>query len=695
MKARREVLAGLACSCALWQAGARAALPADWRHEQQFTVAAPGLVKFSLPTDTLDAARPALEDLRLYDDAGNEVPYLIERPAPAGRTVRNAKSFQVSLDAAETVVTLETGVALPLDAVTLATPAMNFIKAVRVEGSTDARKWQLLAQGQPVFRQASGASQLRVGFAPATWRWLRLTVDDQRSPPIPFTSAQVHAAAAEAAPGESQPAAIIDRSETPGQTRLTLNLGAANLAVASVSLDTDEPLFTRPVTVAAPQVSADSIREQVIGQGVIYRVAIEGQPASANLTVLLERTVPSRELVLLIRNEDSPPLNIRSASIERRPVHLVFLARQAGTFHLLTGNKSCAAPRYDLAAFDARLKSAAVAPARIPALADNPDYRAPEALSGLDVIGAPLDVSAWRFRKPVQLPRGGAQQIELDLDILAHARADFADLRVLRGGNQVPYIVERTSITRPLTLMVTAKNDAKDPKLSRWLIKLPHPGLPLTHLTCLAKTPLFQRQMSLAEERIDERGEKYRCALADATWTQTPGRKTREFSLPLGVAPQGDELILETQNGDNSPLELDHFTAFYPVSRVLFKAKADGAFFLYYGNSGVVAPSYDLSLVAGELLAADKASDTPGAEEQLRKAPWAETRNRGGGGVLFWGILAGVVVGLLVVISRLLPKTPPAGGDCSMKPSPPISVMPPAPAEQKQNEGRQGAEGPG
>ena len=61
---------------------AAANLPSDWRHEQSFDVSNAGLVKISLPVETLDAARPALEDLRLYDGAGNEVPYFIQRPAP-------------------------------------------------------------------------------------------------------------------------------------------------------------------------------------------------------------------------------------------------------------------------------------------------------------------------------------------------------------------------------------------------------------------------------------------------------------------------------------------------------------------------------------------------------------------------------------------------------------------------------------
>src|SRR5215471_233970 len=90
------------------------ALPAEWQHTQQFQLAAPGLVRLSLPAETLDAARPALEDLRLRDGAGNELPFLILRPVPAGKAVRSPKHLQLALNAAATVLTLETGLTQPV-----------------------------------------------------------------------------------------------------------------------------------------------------------------------------------------------------------------------------------------------------------------------------------------------------------------------------------------------------------------------------------------------------------------------------------------------------------------------------------------------------------------------------------------------------------------------------------------------------
>jgi len=634
-----------------------AALPSDWQHEQHFDVPELGLKKFSLPVDTLDAARPALEDLRLFDDAGNELPYVIEHPRPAVRIVQAAKSFQTSLNPGATVLTLETGLAQALDAVTLETPALNFIKAVRVEGSGDGNRWQPLAQGRPVFRQPNGASALQIAFPAGTWRWLRLTVEDQRSPPVPFTGARVQAAAGESAPGEWLPLPISERHDNPGETRLTLNLGAANLDLAALQIETAEPLFTRPVTVAEPQIVDGAIREQTVAQGVIFRVAVEGLPASTNLMIPVENQIRSRELVLLVKNQDSPPLTIPAVRAERRPVYLAFLARSAGAHHLLTGNRQCAAPSYDLAALGANLKRVSVSPVTLSPLADNPNYRAPEALPGIQTDGAALEVASWKFRKPVTLTRAGAQQLELDLDTLAHAQPGFDDLRLLRGGKQVPYILERTSISRALSPEVTVTTDAKDKKLSRWILKLPKANLPLTRLSCVTRTALFERELTVTEEVADERGEKYRRNLGRANWTRTPDRSAREFVLALESAPQTDTLFLETPNGDNPAIELDQFQFFYPATRVLFKAEATDAVRLYYGNSQVTPPRYDLSLVAGQLLAADKASATLGAEEGLKKGAWGEGQIPGQGGLVFWGILAFVVVVLLVIISRLLPKS--------------------------------------
>jgi hypothetical protein len=305
------------------------------------------------------------------------------------------------------------------------------------------------------------------------------------------------------------------------------------------------------------------------------------------------------------------------------------------------------------------LKSVAVAPIRIPPPLSNPSFHEPEVLPGIELVGAALDVSEWQYRKQVLISAASAQQVEIDLDLLAHAQPGFADVRLLRGSNQVPYIIERTTISRWLALTAAATNDAKNPRLSRWNLHLPRAHLPLERLSFTARTPLFERSMSLYEDLADERGDAYRHELGTGSWRQTPVRTTKDFSLMFESAPRSDTLFLETENGDNPPIELEKFQAAYPATRLLFKAQPGGELFLYYGNPRILPPRYDLSLVANQLLASKKDVASLSAEEQLKKVSWRENQMPGQGGMFFWAILAVVVVGLLLLISRLLPKSPP------------------------------------
>jgi hypothetical protein len=633
---------------------AAAALPADWQFQQQFAVEAPGLVRISLPPETLGTARPALEDLRLYDDSAHELPFMIQRLVPQRSSVQNPRSLQVSLARGSTVVTIETGLTEPLTAITLETPARTFVKAVNLQGSQDGERWQNLAQGQPIFRQDAFAGSTELPGLNASWKWLRLTLDDERSPPIPITGARLRTQAADPLPSDPLPVSIIARQEGPGETRVTLDLGAANLHLTEIQIETDDPLFTRLARIAVQRLTGNVVQDQILGQSAIYRVALEGRPPLSNLTMPFDMTIPARHLFLLINNQDSPPLHIRAVSARRRPVYLVFLASSAGVHYLLTGNKRCSPAVYDLAALGPNLQTVHVTPVQISAINPNPNYRAPEVLPEIQGAGTALDTSAWRFRKQISVTKPGPQQLELDLDVLSRARSGFEDVRLVRAGHQLPYILERGSGSRSLALTVTAGR-AEDPKLSRWILTLPRAGLPVTALRCDSQNPLFQRDLVLSESLTNELGEPYVRTLGRASWLRAPGNPVKELWLQLDSPPQTDTLLLETSNGDNPPIQLEKFQADYPVTRLLFKADEGDNLFLFYGHPDSSAPRYDLSLVAGQLLSAEKMEARPGAEESL--AASGRPGKAGKGGVLFWGVLALVVCALLAIISQLLPKT--------------------------------------
>lgn len=631
----------------------------EWAVRAPVRVEASGLTRLQLSAGVLDASRADLADLRLADPGGREVPLLLRPIEPSPTVRRPVVSFRPILSGSQTVLTLETGTDVPLDAVVLQTPERGFIKAVRVEGSKDGSTYQLLAEGLPIFQQA-GAHERTLRFPAGIWTWLRLSIDDERTRAVAFTGAEVQSAATIDTPEEPVAATVTSRDEADGNTRLVLDLGGAHFTLATLELQTSEPLFQREVSLRIPELADDEIREVEVATGTVYSMGVGTRAEFRRTAMTVNRQIPGREVILLIRNGDSPPLPLSGIRLTRRPIEALFHATGPGAYLLYTGHTRSPAPRYDLAGLAAGLSAAPAVVVTPGPLEPNPAYRAPETLPGLAELAATLDPKAWRFRKTTTLRRPGVQQLELDADVVSRAQANWSDLRLVRGDRQVPYLIERPSLTRGLAPEVSVVPDPRNPSRSRWKLTLSHSNLPLTRLECRTRTALFQRTVRVWEEVPDGRGGRYERELGQAHWQRTAGDKNPNLSLAITTPPRTATLFVETDNGDNPPLELESFRVVYPVTRLVFKSAE--APMLYYGNPHAVAPRYDVALVAGHLMAADKSVAEPGAEEVLKPAPWSDGEPLTGvRGWIFWGVLALVVAGLLTILARLVPQ----GGDAS------------------------------
>ena len=166
--------------------------------------------------------------------------------------------------------------------------------------------------------------------------------------------------------------------------------------------------------------------------------------------------------------------------------------------------------------------------------------------------------------------------------------------------------------------------------------------------------------MRLWEEAADDRGDKFPRELGHATWKKVPGETTREFAIHLDVAPRSGTLFLETDNGDNPAIKLHDFRGHYPVSRVVFKTASDSTqpIWIYYGNPDTASPRYDVALIADQLFRAERATATLGRQENMHSKTERIIQTLSGSSLyIFWGVLGVVVAALLLLISRLLPKT--------------------------------------
>ena len=631
-------------------------IPAGWKHVQTLRVNRTGLVRASIPLESLASARPRLEDLRLFDAQGREVPYLIERPVTPRQRMAAALGFVARLQSENTVLEFETGVTQSVAAVRLQSPAPEFLKSVRVEGSFDRRNWNVLTESQALFRQRGGVERLTIDFVAAHWRFLRLTLDDRRSSPVPFTGAEVQVEAEAPVPVEPLNITLEKRTEEAGETRLQLRAAGANITLAGLTFATPEPLFMRSITLSHSRYADDEVQSVVFSRDTIFRTGTGDEAKSERLTVASDVELLSTDILVTILNEDNPPLQVTQVSAARRPVYLVWQCSAAGEVHLLSGNPECDAPRYELASMKANLRGATLVGGEAGPIQLNPAHRPFDPLAAIPTEGASLDVSEWEFRKPVIVEEEGLQELELDLEVLSAAAPSLGDLRLMRYGKQVPYVMERPSGSRTLMPKVTRADDPARPTVTRWAIELPEVSLPLVRLTARTPAAYFERGVRLLEERQDERGSVQMANLGSASWTRKDERASVPLTLSIHSRPKSARLFLEIENGDNPPIPLTQLEFVYTPARLLFKSAAGADLFLYYGQFQAAAPRYDISAALPRILSARRIKASFGPEEVLKPG-----RERGvlhhESGWLFWSVLIVVVVGLLVIIARLLPKT--------------------------------------
>lgn len=655
---RRPSLACLLLAAPL--AAAAALQPADWRHRQDFTVAAPGLVRVAPTPATFDGGEADQRDWRVVDADGREQAYLLtiereHRPEP-----RRAAQVATRLHGNFSRTTIATGTDGPLAALRIETPDRLFLKAANVEISDDGETWTTIDRGLPLFRQA-GAENLRVDLQGRRAAYVRLELDDFRSSALTITSVWLEPAAGEPAALQPVETHLARREAFAGETVLTVGLPGRHLPLARLDFTTPEPLFTRQVTVAERELRDGEAGERIVARGTIYRVQLPGVPPREQLSLPLDFAPTTRELLVHIHDGDSPPLQPTAVQAWQPPAALVFAAPAAGDYAVLTGHAQARTPRYDLAALGQDLRRAEAVAPTLGERRANPGHRPPDTLPEASATGGAFDATGWTHARTVTLAASGVQELELDGPALAAARADFADLRLARDAKQVPYLLERPALARRLDLALTPAPDARRPAVSRWTIALPHARLPLRALVLRSPDPLFQRTLRVHETITRRRGDTYERTLGQATWTRTPDTvATDTFTLALESAPETDTLTLEIDNGDNPPLQLGVLQATYPVVRLVFKGQAGETLTLHAGKPGAPAPRYDLALVGRQLLAADRhparlSDDAAPAEK--RSAPLLASLR---GGVAFWIALAVVVVVLLVVVARLLPKPPAA-----------------------------------
>jgi len=397
---------------------AGAASPSPPAFEREIVGLSPGRVAVALDASVYEGARRDLADLRIRDDQGAAVPYLLEcgatggapeplRPTVLNRSFVRGQAASVALDFGDRVRKRELLLRLSGD---------NFRRRVMVEGSDDGQRWDIVTDTAYVFA-VPGPSPARyetVSFPENDQPRLRVTVfmgpDDP--PRIEIDDVSVRGETARLVEIGRAVVPSVTTDERAHETLLTLDLGARHQPFRGITLDVAEPRFFRGAVVevradpqppARPGQAAPPLQWIPLGEGALYRY-----PAEDGRGENLRLAVSGRDRVLRvrIRNRDDRPLTVRGVTVWSPVERLLFEAQVGRRYRVTYGSPDLHAPEYDLQrTADAEAWGAVAREARLgPAAALPPSSialpwteRHPALLwTGLVVIVGLLGVVTWR-----------------------------------------------------------------------------------------------------------------------------------------------------------------------------------------------------------------------------------------------------------------------------------------------------------
>jgi hypothetical protein len=337
---------------ALAAAAAPSPLPPAYERPIEVT---PGRVSVRLDRDVYEAARADLGDLRVLDERGRDVPYVIDRAErlglPEARPAIRNRGW--SADGAATAV-LDFGRRLAKRRLQLRLSGDNFRRRVAVAGGDDGAAWVTLVDEAWVFA-VPGEEPFRyetVDLPENDFPLLRVVAH-----PAPDEKGRPRIEDAWLPGGRPSPryveAWVTTWSEAQDtkarETWLAVDLGARHQPFHGIQLAVADERFFREVRVEArrePRAEGGAVWWEEIGRGQVHRLEHGGRRREC-----LNLDVSGRERVvrLRVRNDDDRPLQVDGISISAPVERLLFEAERPGLYRLTYGSSDRMAPTYDLA----------------------------------------------------------------------------------------------------------------------------------------------------------------------------------------------------------------------------------------------------------------------------------------------------------------------------------------------------------
>jgi hypothetical protein len=293
-------------------------------------------------------------NVRLYDAQQKEVPYILEQEQPVYQKEQFHEYTIVEKKQEPgccTTLILENPGKAAINNINLLIRNAEVVKEATLSGSDDQKSWFVIKEKftlQSIDNPNEASAMKTVNFPLSNYTYYQLRINDSTHAPLNIVKAGYYnALTSEGAYTEVSPRSIAT-ADSARQKKTYIHVRFDTLRLldkVELSL-TGTPYFMRQVDVYERQ-----SRSTKKGVKDYYEFVTSFGISSAGAAIVHLPMVKSRELMLVVNNQDNPSLTVSSIKVHQLNRYLVAWLKKGEKYTLRFGSEQLTEPSYDLAFF--------------------------------------------------------------------------------------------------------------------------------------------------------------------------------------------------------------------------------------------------------------------------------------------------------------------------------------------------------
>lgn len=318
----------------------------------------PGFYTIILWPAFIAKSKADLSDIRLMDDSGHFVPFVLTHEDDV---LRSASLDSAAPYVAFPIVSMgsptDTGTTLvvknvsrkPVGSLEIKLKNAAVDRTVNLYGSDDLKQWYAIEENVALGKAGPADNSdyaQTLPFPPSNYHYLKLVVNDKHKAPIKFLGVGIH----------DVQALALNYSELAGAKFVKRDSGKTTLV--TISFDDNYLVNKIVVSVKSPKFYNRNVSIYDGSKPPDELLATESLRSGDAGAMLID--IKTNKLVLEIDNEDNPPLNVDKVQLFQADRTMLAYLEAGRRYQLLTGDNKAATPNYDLKFFTDSAKNHAL-----------------------------------------------------------------------------------------------------------------------------------------------------------------------------------------------------------------------------------------------------------------------------------------------------------------------------------------------